>query len=604
MSADASEDPRASAAARLVARQAEAARRGRVDRALSNARLVVFALGVVAAFLVFGSRTLAPAWLALPVLVFIVLAVAHDRAIRARERAERAAGFYEAMLARSEGRTPPGAPGGERFRDPEHPYAEDLDLFGEGSLYARLCTARTGAGEQTLAAWLLAPAEPGVVAARQAAVAELRPALDLREDLAVLGAGVGGSLHVERLRAWGEAPAALARTALTRRVLPAAALVLAGIAVATLAAWTFGALGPLPFLLAAGAEAVFALWLRSRVTRTVRELELPASELALLADLLERLEAERFRAPLLVGLRESLDTRGVPPARRLRQLRRRVDLLEARRNQLFAPLGALLLWTTQLALAVERWREACGPALARWIAALGELEALSALAGFAHERPELVFPELAADGPRFEAEALGHPLLPAQRCVRNDLRLADGARVLVVSGSNMSGKSTLLRAVGTNAVLALAGAPVCARRLRLSPLAVGASLRVHDSLQEGTSRFYAEIRRLGQIVRLAEGPRPALFLLDEILHGTNSHDRGIGAEAVVRGLLARGAVGLVTTHDLALARLAESLAPAAQNVHFEDHMEEGRMAFDYRLRPGVVTRSNALALMRAVGLEV
>jgi DNA mismatch repair ATPase MutS len=176
--------------------------------------------------------------------------------------------------------------------------------------------------------------------------------------------------------------------------------------------------------------------------------------------------------------------------------------------------------------------------------------------------------------------------------------------VLIVSGSNMSGKSTLLRTVGTNTALALAGAPVRARSLRLSPLRVGASIRVQDSLQAGASRFYAEITRLRQIVGLTEGTLPVLFLLDEILHGTNSHDRRIGAEGVVRGLLERNAIGLITTHDLALARIAESLAPRAANVHFEDHLEDGKMTFDYRLRPGTVQRSNALELMRSVGLEV
>ena len=177
-------------------------------------------------------------------------------------------------------------------------------------------------------------------------------------------------------------------------------------------------------------------------------------------------------------------------------------------------------------------------------------------------------------------------------------------RVLVVSGSNMSGKSTMLRTVGTNTVLGLAGAPVCARRLRLAPLAVGASIRIKDSIQEGTSRFYEEITRLRRITRITEGELPVLFLLDEILHGTNSHDRRIGAEAVVRGLVERGAVGLVTTHDLALAQVADALAPRGANVHFQDHLEDGRMVFDYRMQPGVVTRSNALALMRAIGLEV
>jgi DNA mismatch repair ATPase MutS len=177
-------------------------------------------------------------------------------------------------------------------------------------------------------------------------------------------------------------------------------------------------------------------------------------------------------------------------------------------------------------------------------------------------------------------------------------------QALVISGSNMSGKSTLLRTVGTNAVLALAGAPVRAARLALSPLALGATLRVQDSLQDGASRFYAEITRLAQIVGLAAGERPLLFLLDEILAGTNSHDRRIGAEAIVRGLVARGAIGLVTTHDLALAAIADALAPAGENVHFADHLEDGRIAFDYLMHSGVVTKSNALELMRAVGLEV
>jgi DNA mismatch repair ATPase MutS len=177
-------------------------------------------------------------------------------------------------------------------------------------------------------------------------------------------------------------------------------------------------------------------------------------------------------------------------------------------------------------------------------------------------------------------------------------------RVLVVSGSNMSGKSTMLRTLGTNVVLAQAGAPVRARRLRLSPLSVGASIRVNDSLQGGISRFYAEILRLRQILDLASGAPAALFLIDEFLHGTNSHDRRIGAQALVRGLVDRGAIGLITTHDLALAEIADSLGERAANVHFEDHLEDGQIRFDYIMRPGVVRKSNAIELMRSVGLEI
>jgi DNA mismatch repair ATPase MutS len=226
------------------------------------------------------------------------------------------------------------------------------------------------------------------------------------------------------------------------------------------------------------------------------------------------------------------------------------------------------------------------------------------LAGYAYEHPQDPFPELVPVEPRFEGTDLGHPLIHEARNVRTDLRLADELRVLIVSGSNMSGKSTLLRTVGINTILALAGAPVRARRLRLSPLQLGASIRIQDSLQAGISHFYAEITRLRRIVQLTSGTRPVIFLLDEILHGTNSHDRLIGAQRVVRGLVERGAIGLITTHDLALARIADDPTLGAANVHFEDHLVGGQIAFDYLLRPGVVQRSNALELMRSVGLEV
>jgi DNA mismatch repair ATPase MutS len=254
------------------------------------------------------------------------------------------------------------------------------------------------------------------------------------------------------------------------------------------------------------------------------------------------------------------------------------------------------------ALAIEAWRARHGAALERWLAAVGQLEALCSLAGFAWEHPDDVYPDVEEGDARFEATGLGHPLMPPARCVRNDVALGAAPRVLIVSGSNMSGKSTLLRAVGVNAVLALAGAPVRATRLRLSRVAVGATLRIHDSLQEGTSRFYAELLRLRDLVRIADGPVPLLFLLDEILHGTNSHDRRLGAAAVVSGLVRRGAIGLVTTHDLALSEVAHDPAVGAANVHFEDRLEDGEMRFDYRVRPGVVQTSNALALMRTLGL--
>jgi DNA mismatch repair ATPase MutS len=228
-----------------------------------------------------------------------------------------------------------------------------------------------------------------------------------------------------------------------------------------------------------------------------------------------------------------------------------------------------------------------------------------ALAGYSYEHPNDIFPELLdAAGGRLEARRLAHPLMSESQSVPNDVSLGGELRLLIVSGSNMSGKSTLLRAVGLNLVLAWAGAPVRAQSFAVSPLTVGASIRVMDSLQDGKSRFYAEITRLREIVNLANGDRTVLFLLDELLSGTNSHDRKIGAEAIVRSLIDRGAIGMITTHDLALAHIADDLPGRAVNVHFADTLEDGRLRFDYQLMPGIVERSNALDLMRSVGLEV
>ena len=382
------------------------------------------------------------------------------------------------------------------------------------------------------------------------------------------------------------------------------AAAIALLSIASLIAWGTTDIGPVPFLALVIAGRILSFVLSRQVDPILASVEQPGKDLDVFARLLAILEKEPVASQRLIELRAALATGGVPPSRQVAQLERLIDLLDARRNMLFAPLGWILLWPLQMALAIEEWRMRTGPALGGWIAAAGEFEALSALAGYAYEHPGDPFPTIVSDGATFESEGIAHPLLPEERAVRNDVRLGSEQQLWIVSGSNMSGKSTLLRTIGTNAVLALAGAPVRARRLELSPMALGASIRIIDSLQAGSSRFYAEITHLRQIVDLASGPLPLLYLLDEILHGTNSHDRRIGADAVIRALVDRGAIGLVTTHDLALANIADELAPRAANVHFEDHLEAGAMAFDYRLRPGVVTKSNALALMRAVGLEV
>ena len=592
------EGPHAEYASRLEARRAEVERHERRHRRLGNARLLVAVAAAVMVWLAVGRNAMAGWWLLAPVAVFAALAVAHDRVLRRRAVAARAVEYCERALARLDHHWAGAGEPGDRYSDPSHPYAEDLDLFGRGSLFELLSTARTRMGEDTLAAWLRAPGALPTVLERQSAVRELTPLLDLREDLAVLAEEVRSAVHPDALAAWGEAPPVL-RSRRER----AAALVLASLAVLTAAVWAVWGQRDV-FLVVAVLVAAYTLHVRRRIGRVVADVEGAAQDLVILSHVLRRLERENFRSPRLVLLRAELDVEGALPSRRIARLNRLMELLDSRDNVVVRVVGPFVLYTVHLAFAVEAWRARSGPAVRRWLAAVGEMEALCSLAGYAYEHPADPFPDFTGDSPCLDCEAVAHPLLPGDRAVCNDVRLGDDLRALVVSGSNMSGKSTLLRTLGVNVVLAQAGAPVRARRLRLSPLQPGASIRVMDSLQGGTSRFYAEITRLRQIVDLTRGPVPVLFLLDEFLHGTNSHDRKIGAEAIVRGLVERGAIGLVTTHDLALAHIADVLAPRGANVHFADRLEDGRLVFDYLLRAGVVDHSNALELMRSIGLDV
>lgn len=590
--------PREEYASRVKRRDAAIAATDRRDVFVSNLRLVVFGAGAVLAWLTVGRGAASPAWLLVPAAAFLALVVVHAHIIERGVRAGRARRLYERGLERIDGRWVGTGPDGARFLD-NQPYARDLDVFGSGSVFQLIDAARTEIGEETLAAWLGAPAALVEVRARQPAVEELRLRLDFREDLAVLAA----EAHVGRtsaLAAW----AALPPAGLTRRLalgLAASALVTAilGIAVAA------SRVPPAALVTWVLVQSAAVLPWRHRVAEVLGRIDTAAHDLGLLSSVLGRVEREPFDAPRLQDLRAALTTDGLPPSRRIAQLRRLVSLLDSTRNQLFAPIAALLLVRSQAAVAIDRWHAKYGVAIGEWLRAIGELEALSSLAAYAYEHPADPFPVLSDEGPIVDGAGIAHPLLPEATAVRNDVRLGgDAPHVLIVSGSNMSGKSTLLRAVGVNVVLALAGAPVRAVSLRLSQLAIGATLRVEDSLQAGRSRFYAEILRVRAIVEIARGQVPLLFLLDEILHGTNSYDRRIGAEAIVRALVAAGAIGLVTTHDLALTELVATLGPAAANVHFEDRIENGRIVFDYRMRPGVVERSNALALMRAVGLDV
>jgi hypothetical protein len=581
---------------RRAARAHELARLTRLDLRISQSRLITVAAAVLCVVLL--ARDVWPAGpLAIPIAVFVALAVWHDRVLRASARVTRAIEFYDHGLARLEDRWQSLGQTGHRFLDERHLYAGDLDIFGPASLFQLLSRVRTNLGEELLAAWLTTPARLHTIRLRQQAVDELRGALDFREALAT--AGGESQVNTRALNTWASSPPA-AEGILLRSV----AVVLAVGIVGATVWWVRG--GPVaPLFVFIALKMILTRPSRKRVAAVIRGVEIPFRQLDVLADTLEFIEQATFTTARAQQIRTGMMSHGILPSRAIGRLKRLVDMLDWRRNAFFAPISAALSWPLHLAAAIEGWRREFGPKVSAWLDAVAEYEVLSSLAAYSYEHPADPFPDFVEDQTaRLEGLQLGHPLVPTARMVRNDVHLTPEVSVLIVSGSNMSGKSTLLRTVGVNVVLAMAGAPVRAQQLQLTPLAVGATLHVHDSLQAGRSRFFAEIERIRAITDLTDRLPKPIFLLDELLQGTNSHDRAIGAEALLRALIERGAIGLITTHDLALAAIADRSRGRAANVHFEDELRGGELVFDYKMRPGPVTHSNALALMKAVGLPV
>ncbi|HKV91053.1 MAG TPA: mismatch repair protein [Candidatus Angelobacter sp.] len=562
---------------------------------LGNVRIVVFAAIVVLAWF---SRTHLPLFylLIVAIILFIALVVIHRRVVRTMNAARRAAEIYHRGIARIEDRWAGVGDTGDEFKDPLHLYAEDLDILGNGSLFQLLSTARTRMGKQCLARWLLTPATPQEIAERQAAIAELKSKVDLREDLAVAGGSESIHAHPEALAQWAKDLSNLKDGRWWALLL--AVLNIAAVVYAFIAYWT-----PLVVLILINGSIVFRQ--RHVLEKIFARLSETHKDLDSLAEVLRRIEAEKFSSPRLQQLHAQLLTQSLPPSECIARLNTLADLDDSRHNWFLRLLDVPLLYSLQLAFALEQWRRKYGSKIEVWLNVVGEIEALVSLAAYSYEHSEDPFPEFAPVGsdPCFAGESLAHPLLSAAKCVRNDAELGGKNQVLLVSGSNMSGKSTYLRVIGINAVLAMMGAPVRAARLRLSYLSVGASMRVSDSLQQGVSHFYAEIKRVRQVIDLSAA-QPTLFLLDEILQGTNSDDRRVGTHGILRTLIGNGAIGLVTTHDLALASLEEVFPGRMTNVHFQEKFEDDKLSFDYRLRPGVVTTSNGVELMRSIGLDV
>lgn len=613
---DAAKGPREIHEAALKARNEVVASLEARANLVATSRLVVFAgaLALLAAivFMHLPSGT----WLGFVglVLAFAVQVVVHARIHNAKDRQVAAARFHERALARMAGKWRAFPSIGERWAVETHPYAGDLDVFGKASLFQLLDATSTRFGEEVLARWLSGDEQPGdfaaAVHARQVAVKDLAPRIKVREELAVVGSLLDeGKPDPRPFVMWAGQAGAPQGKGLPGS-LRAVAILMPLLTVGTAVAASFGLVPRAAFILPFTLCIVILMALRPRLAPNLEAASSKETALSRYAGMLAILENETFEAPALIALQKRLRESGASATKEMASLSRIVGYLDARNNEVFRFfIGPMLMWDLWCALALDRWRARAGKVAFGWFRALAELEALASLAGFAFERPDHTFPEIVAE-PTFEAESLGHPLIEADKRVSNDVTIPGPGHALVVTGSNMSGKSTLLRAVGINVVLANVGAPVCAKSMKIGRLIVATSMRVSDSLDEGTSRFYAELKKLKLVLDLARKAKKGelegtvLFLLDEILHGTNTRERLIGARAILRELLKQGAMGEVSTHDLGLGDLEGEMPDQVRNVHFEEQVAADVMTFDYKLRRGIVQSSNALRLMRIVGLDV
>lgn len=542
----------------------------------------------------------APVWF---VLLAIPIAVGaywqHSRHSSAPGKLRRLGKFYQRGQERLKEEWRGKGFTGEEYLPADHPYAADLNLFGDGSLFEILCQVRTEIGRDRLADYLLARPPLAEILARQEAVQELTANTKLREEIALLGQFDFLESSGATFSEWLAATPAQFPAMLRWLTLASSSLLLLLLAIVLTGSVSFQTMWPwmIPILLWHGGVGSA---LRDLVTTTIESGKYVGAEISIVREGLALMERQQFRSPKLQQLTQQV----AGSARTVQHLEWLFRALRERNYEWFYLPSFPFLAGSQLCLAIEHWRTQHGPALRNWLTAWAEFEALCALAGYAYEQPADVFPRFTEHETAYQALALGHPLLPAETCVRNDITLDSKTRFYLISGSNMAGKSTLLRSIGTNAVLAFAGAPVRAQQLVLSPCELCASVSVADSLLHGKSKFLAEVQRLRYGIEVSSANSPVLFLIDEIFSGTNSRDRLQAAEAVLSTLIHGGAIGALSTHDLALTQIAERDDLHGTNVHMRSRNGEDPLDFDYLIKPGVTPESNALAIARLAGVPV
>lgn len=570
------------------------------DRLFSRIRIVVFIAIIAIGAVCVGDREVSWWWMLLPLSVFALVLRLHVPYVRRLNRSRAARDFYINSLCRLTGDWRSVEETGQEFAIAGHAWASDLDVFGTGSLFQRLNLCRTLPGKRKLAQWLTTVASTGEIQQRQAQTESLREQLDLREAFAVIDDKVDWAAAEETITKW-----------LADQVKPFPAWSLVGsrilgfVSVVTLVLVFGSTLSGSAIILMMLLQAPFIYANRRRIKAIMDHVDAVDKPLRQLAEVTRVCEGYPFQDKSLQQLQNRLKADGLIASDRIAALSRQIHWLNnALRNQFFMPLAWMLGLFIHLPHRIQRWRVCYGDRIGDWIDVVSTLEVLNSMASFNYEQESYSVPEISDARVSFEATDLGHPLILKKECVTNSVSLTASQPLMLISGSNMSGKSTLLRSIGINLVLAACGGRVHATKLTSWPFQLATAMRISDSLQEGRSFFFSVVQRLKSVVDLTAQETPVLFLLDEILSGTNSHDRRTGAEAVIRSLVKGGGLGIVTTHDLSLTEIVSTMDGQAVNMHFEDHVHEGQMSFDYKLREGVVQKSNAIELMRMMGLDV
>jgi hypothetical protein len=570
---------------------------------ISSLRVSCFILGIALGSFNHYYEWFSAWWLSSFVAFFICLMVIHELIVAKQKKTEFKIAFYKRGIDRINGDWHSEQIEHNITAPRDHLFAHDLDIFGKDSLFNLLCTAFTQSGKEQLKLWLSTTPTKVLIDARQEAAKELSTQVDFRLELAVEASTIEETVHPERIIKWASSPELFSEKELLKYKIIAWILSI-GMLIG-LIHWGYFNQAPIIFFSVLLIELAFYSFINKKLSPMFADMASPNKELNFISTLLNILEQKSFQSPFLKDLQTELGKGSGIASKEISKFDKLIQRLDMRRNQLFAVIAYLFMWSVHFGLKIESWRTKHGEDIPKWLKSVGEFEAINSIANYAYEHPTDSYPIIKEGPALFEGEELGHPLMNDQECIRNSIELStDNSRLWIISGSNMCGKSTFLRVVGINLVMSYLGAPIRGKSLSVSPLILGSSINVQDSLEKGHSKFYAEILQVKRIVEAAKNNTPVLFLMDELLHGTNSHDRLIGAKSIITHMLKNGSIGLITTHDLTITKAVDELNLPAKNMHFQDQFEGDKLLFDYKVHTGVVQKSNALELMRSIGIDV